>query len=229
MLAQILALILASIASADEPLRPPPVTDPVYAWVDGLRAQETIRLCFESGPAVPDTPPVEIRFSNPLDVTASVADINASSYHAHFKVLTLGARTVIVPTEAMDEQGHWEPYPSVLDTVIDIGSSGPADTEVLLDRWMTALSKAIGKPVFLGSMLNPYGNCSVSGRGVARELLAAILDCRGPDDVWRLGLTRDGRYALHIYHLFLMSDVPIYRPELTYEEWNRPPREVEGR
>jgi hypothetical protein len=225
-----LALILASAAKAEEPPQlPAVVVDPVRGWAAGLRSREIVRLCFEGGPPIPDTPPINIRFSNPLDVAASVADINASAYHVRYRTLTLGQRVVVVPTETIDEQGRWNAYPSVLDTVIDLGPSAPATADVMLDRWMAAVSAATGRPVSLGTLLNPYGMCDVSGRGVARDLLAAILDCRGPDDVWSFSLSREGAYDLYIYHMFRMSDVPIYRPELTYEEWNRPPREIEGR
>lgn len=223
---QILALTLSEPAEAGSlPVAP---RDLAFSWADDVMASETTRLCFEGGPPGAFRVPVDVQLARPFDIPASVEAINTSGYPVRFRVATLGARTVVIPTEAADARGDWAPYSAVLDTVIDLGPPDPATADVVLDRWVAALASVVGRPVTLETILNSYGMCEVSGRGKARDLLAAILDCRGDYDVWRFGSSPTGHH-LYIRHLFGLDETPVYRPDLPFEEWNRPPREVEAK
>lgn len=222
--AQVLALILGVRAVASESPLPP---DPVVSWALGVIESETVRMCFESGPPGAFRRGADVSFLRPLDIPASVAAINAANYPVRFSVLNSGERTIVVPMELADENGRYNPQSPVLDASIDLGPPDPAAFGVALERFVAALESAIGQPVVLRASPNSSKTCDVSGQGKARDLLAAILDCRGSDDVWWMGSTSEG-YALRIIHLSGLDETPIYRPDLPFEEWNRPPREVEA-
>lgn len=224
MYVQVLALVLGVRAAASEPLPP----DPVVSWALGAIESETVRLCFESGPPGAFRRGADVSFPRPFDIPASVASINAADYPVRFRVLTVGKRTVVVPLEVADEDGRYHSQSPVLDTPIDLGPPEPAAFDVVLERFVAALASATGQTVALGESPRSSRTCDVSGQGNARDLLAAILDCRGDYDVWWMGSTSEG-YALRIIHLFGMDETPVYRPDLPFEEWNRPPREVEAK
>ncbi|MEQ1500998.1 MAG: hypothetical protein ABMB14_02155 [Myxococcota bacterium] len=220
MSALILAVVLVPSARGSE-------VDPLAGWIDATRQRPSpwARLCVEYSGGGGRSAPGTVALPSTLDPTAAVAAVAASAYPGRFEVRTLGRRTVVVQTAEPGPDGFvGGPHPegslvevkSALDAVITLGGAaqdgpGGASPDVWIDRWISAVSEAVGQPVSMWETVQPGPPCDPSGTGPARELLAEVLDCRGDLDVWSFGPWFDG-YRLSIHHLWALDQEPVYGP-----------------
>lgn len=185
----VMALGIARAQAPTPPDAAEPTTltsvDRMSLWTLNALAQGRLRVAIEvpRGPhPQPAAPLVAIDLRRPVamdGLPAELALANAAGDGLSWRSLTVGRRTVLLATRP--------DRPTLLDTVVTL----PPAPELQvwgenLEAWRKAVEVATGEPLTLsGVPASPY-LCRVQGTGIARELLAEILDCHDGNIVWSL-------------------------------------------
>lgn len=192
MFGQVLVMGMVLSARAEPPAAPDaaePTTltsvDRMSLWTLDALSQGRLRVAIEvpRGPhPQPAVPIVAIDLLRPVAIDGLPAELalaNAAGDGLAWRSLTLGRRTVLLATRP--------DRVTLLDTVVTLP---PAPEQQVwgdnLEAWRKALEAASGEPLTLRNEPGSPYLCRVEGTGVARDLLARILDCHNGNIVWSL-------------------------------------------
>jgi hypothetical protein len=145
---------------------------PLLQWATSYKGPELV--CYE-GSAATVGPGWSLNASLP-DVVSAVTAMNATTYPVDFEIRTLGARKVIISTDAAP----------LLDARLTLASEVRLADDALR-VWADALFAETGQRILFWQALNGQTTTNAGGTEVvARDLLAKILDDHGPNKVWQL-------------------------------------------
>lgn len=181
-------LVVLGAAWATEPAPTP--EQRLSIWVtDAIESKLLVAIEVPRGPNwVGDPPPPYLPDRERPIVTldqlpAQLATANREDPLLTWSSLPLGRRTVVLATRP--------DRPTLLDAVVTLPPAAPeqpwADN---LEAWRLAVEKATGEELRIEDVPQSSYICRVEGEGVARDLLAQILDCKNGNAVWSLSWGR---------------------------------------